>query len=399
MVKKMLKNKKIFQLVLVIAILIFGYGVLKGLSALKKPPVKKERVVVVPLLNAIRVGTQDLQMVVESFGTAKPKVQVQIIPQVSGKIVACHRHFVNGGFFAAGQSLVKIDPIDYELAVGSAEAVVARAQVRVEQEESEGTIAAAEWAQLNEGQKPSSSLVLREPQIRQAKAELKAATAQLEMAKLNLKRTDVSVPFNGRISQESVDVGQYIMAGQSIATVYGTDAIEIIIPLEDKEMAWFDVPVRSNGNKSGSKAVVTADFAGGEHTWNGRVVRTEGTIDQSSRMVNVVVEVADPFALSNGRPPLVPGMFTDVKIQGKKLTGVFRVPRYVVHNNDEIWVEREGKLHIEKVEIIRMDVKYAYIGSGLEDGDVIITSPLDTVTDKMSVRVNILGDNAAEAVD
>ncbi len=390
MVKKMLKNKKIFQLVLVIAILIFGYGVLKGLASLKKPPAKKDRVVVVPLLNAITVGTQDLQMVVESFGTVQAKVQVQIIPQVSGKIIACHPDFVNGGFFQAGQSLVKIDPVDYELVVESAEAVVARAQVRVEQEESEGAIAAAEWAQLNEGQKPSSSLVLREPQIRQAKAELKAATAQLETAKLNLERTDVSVPFNGRISQESVDVGQYIMAGQSIATVYGTDAIEVIIPLEDEEMAWFDVPLRSNPSKTGSEAIITADFAGGRHTWVGRVVRTEGTIDQSSRMVNVVVEVAAPFALSNGRPPLVPGMFIDVKIHGKKLTGVFRVPRYVVHNNDEIWVERDGKLHIEKVEIIRMDVKYAYIGTGLESGDVIITSPLDTVTDKMSVRVNIL---------
>ncbi|MCK5563965.1 MAG: efflux RND transporter periplasmic adaptor subunit [Planctomycetes bacterium] len=389
MVKKWLKNKKIFQLVLVIAILIFGVVVLKGLSALKKPPAKKARVVVVPLLNAITVEMQDIQMVVESFGTAQAKVQVQIIPQVSGKIVACHPDFVNGGFFSAGQSLVKIDPIDYELAVENAEAAVARSEVLVEREQSEGAIAAAEWAQLNEGQKPSSSLVLREPQIRQAKAELKAATAQLEKAKLNLKRTDVSVPFNGRISQESVDIGQYIMAGQSIATVYGTDAIEIIIPLEDEEMAWFDVPFSSNGSKPGSKAVVMADFAGGEHTWAGRVVRTEGTVDQSSRMVNVVVEVADPFALSNGRPPLVPGMFIDVKIQGKKLTGVFRVPRYVVHNNDHVWVEREGKLHIEKVEIIRMDIKHAYIGSGLESDDVIITSPLDTVTDKMNVRVNI----------
>jgi multidrug efflux pump subunit AcrA (membrane-fusion protein) len=180
------------------------------------------------------------------------------------------------------------------------------------------------------------------------------------------------------------------MAGQSIATVYGTDAVEIIIPLEDDEMAWFDVPLRNNGSKSGSQAMVTADFAGGEHQWQGRVVRTEGTIDRLSRMVNVVVEVADPFALSNGRPPLIPGMFVSVKIHGKKLTGVFRVPRYVVHNNDEVWVHRDGKLHIEKVEIIRMDVKYAYIGSGLESGDVLITSPLDTVTDKMNVRVNII---------
>lgn len=402
MIKEKLKNKKVMHAVLAIAILILGYGVLKGLSSLKKPPAKKERVAVVPLLNAIEIHPQDLQMVVESFGTAKPKVQVKVIPQVSGKVIACHKDFVNGGFFEAFQSLVKIDPVDYELAVENAEAAVARAQVRLEQEQSEGEIAAAEWAQLNEGEKPSSSLVLRKPQIRQAKAELKASKAQLETAKLNLKRTDVSVPFNGRISQESVDTGQYIMAGQSIATVYGTDAVEIIIPLEDEEMAWFDVPHgfnNENGNNSGSPVVVTADFAGEEHTWPGRVVRTEGTIDQSSRMVNVVVEVADPFALSNGKPPLVPGMFAEVRIQGKKLASVFRVPRYVVHNDDEVWVHRSGKLNIQDVAIVRMDTKFAYISTGLENGDVIITSPLDTVTDKMDVRVNIVGEKTVEVVD
>lgn len=402
MVKKILSNKKILQPVLVVVILIFGIGLLMFLASLKKPPAKRERIAAVPLLNAIEVYPQDIRMVVESFGTAAPKIQVQIIPQVSGEVIACHPNFVNGGFFQAGQMLVRIEPVDFELAVESAESAVAAAQVKLEQEQSEGTIAAAEWAQLNEGENPSSPLVLREPQIRQATAELKAATAKLEIAKLNLKRTDVSVPFNGRISQESVDIGQYIIAGQSIATVYGTDAVEIIIPLEDKEMAWFDVPLgfnNENGNNSGSKVIVTADFAGAEHKWQGKVVRTEGTIDQSSRMVNVVVEVADPFANTNGKPPLVPGMFTDVKILGKMLTNVFRVPRYVVHNNSEVWVERDGKLNIQQAGIIRMDIKFAYIGSGLKSGDIIITSPLDTVTDKMAVRVNITGDNTQEAPD
>jgi len=402
MVKKILSNKKILQPVLVIVILIFGFGLLMFLASLKKPPAKRERTVVVPLLNAIKVHPQDLQMIIEGDGTAGPKVQVQIIPQVSGEVVTCHPDFVNGGFFEAGQTLVKIDPVDFALAVESAESAVAAAQVKLEQEQAEANVAAEEWAMLNSGEEPSSPLVLREPQIRQAKAELKAATAKLETAKLNLERTDVSVPFNGRISQESVDIGQYIMAGQSIATVYGTDAVEIIIPLEDKEMAWFDVPLgfnNENGSNSGSSVIVTADFAGAEHKWPGRVVRTEGTVDRSSRMVNVVIEVADPFAHTNVKPPLVPGMFTKVKIQGKKLTNVFRVPRYVVHNNDEIWVERDGKLNIQKAGIIRIDTKFAYVGSGLESGDIIVTSPLDTVTDKMNVRVNVIGENTAEAAD
>ena len=400
MAKFDLKNKGTFQLLLVVSILASGIVLFLFLASLKKDPARIEKVAVVPLLNAIEVSSDNLQMVVESTGTVGPKVQVTVIPQVSGRVIECHVDFVNGGFFETDQVLVKIDPVDYELSVQNAEAAVARAQVRLEQEEAEAQIARQEWIQLNEGQTPTSSLVLRKPQIKQAKSELKAASAQLETAKLNLNRTSISMPFNGRISQESVDIGQYIRTGQPIATVYGTDAVEIIIPLEDKEMAWFDVPLgfnNENGSNSGSVAIAKADFAGEEHTWRGRVVRTEGTVDHSSRMVNVVVEVTDPFKLNNGRPPLVPGMFTRVKIQGKKLTDVFRVPRYVVHNNDEVWLERDGKLIIQKVDIVRMDIKFAYIGSGLESGDVIITSPLDTVTDKMDVRVNIAGENVAGA--
>ncbi|MBN1457755.1 MAG: efflux RND transporter periplasmic adaptor subunit [Sedimentisphaerales bacterium] len=401
MAKINLKSKKIFQLLLVVMILALGIVSFKFLSSLKKEPAKKERIAVAPLLNAMKAHPEELQMEIESFGTVQPKVQVQIIPQVSGKVVACHDNFVNGGFFQAGQTLVKIDPVDFELAVQNAEATVASAQVRLEQEQAEAKVAAEEWAQLNEGQTPLSPLVLRQPQIRQAEAELKAAVAQLETAKLNLDRTNVSVPFNGRVSEESVDTGQYIMAGQSIATVYGTDAVEIVVPLEDSELEWFDVPTTFNngGNgkhNPGSKVIVTANFAGSFHTWTGFVVRTEGSIDESSRMVKVVVEVKDPFKLSDGRPPLTPGMFTDVKILGNKLSSVFRVPRYVVHNNDEVWVEQEGQLNIKKVNIIRLDTKYAYIESGLEDGDVVVTSPLDTVTDKMNIRVNIASQDESE---
>jgi len=406
MAKINLKSKKIFQFLLVVVILTFGIFSFKFLSSLKKEPAKKERVIIAPLLNAMKVYPEELQMEIESFGTVKPKVQVQIIPQVSGKVVACHDDFVNGGFFQAGQMLVKIDPVDFELAVQNAEATVASAQVGLEQEQAEAKVAAEEWAQLNEGQTPLSPLVLRQPQIRQAEAELKAAVAQLETAKLNLDRTSVSVPFNGRVSEESVDVGQYIMAGQSIATVYGTDVAEIIVPLEDSELEWFDVPTTFNNgsnkkhnNNKGSKAVVTANFAGSSHTWTGFVVRTEGSIDQSSRMVDVVIEVKDPFESSDGRPPLVPGMFTDIKILGNKLTNVFRVPRYVVHNSDEVWVEKDGKLNIKKVSIIRLDNKYAYIKSGLQEGDVVVTSPLDTVTDQMNIRVNIAGQGGSETSD
>jgi RND family efflux transporter MFP subunit len=384
------------RILLIVGILAVGVLILVLLKAFRKPPAKKETQVLAPLLNVCVVNVEDTQMFVRGYGTVEPKVQVQVVPQVSGRVVACHDDFVNGGFFKAGEPLITIDQRDYKLTVQNAEATVAASQVYLDREMAEAKVARQEWEQLNPNSKPESPLVLREPQIAEAKARLKASEAGLATAKLNLARTVISMPFDGRIASESLDVGQYLMAGQSVATVYGTDIVEIAVPLEDRELAWFDLPASfknsaSSSLVSGAEALVIADFAGAEHIWAGRVVRTEGRIDSTSRMVNVVVQVTDPFETSGQQPPLVPGMFVEIEIKGKGLDGVIPVPRYAVHNADEIWVARDGQLWIQKVEIARQDKDYTYITAGLTRDDVIVTSPLEVVTNGMKIRTQLTG--------
>ena len=171
-----------------------------------------------------------------------------------------------------------------------------------------------------------------------------------------------------------------------------------MVPIEDRQLEWFDVPRGYNGDGSDtlrgkySEVVVKAEFAGGNHKWEGRVVRTEGRIDDVSRMVNIVVEVRNPFELSDHRPALVPGMFVEIEVLGRVLKNVVRVPRHSVHNGSEVWIFLEEALRIEKVEIARRDKQFAYVSSGLEEGDVIVTSPLDTVTDGMKIRIELSED-------
>jgi len=388
------KNKPALrQALIAFLVLVAAVGIFKQLASMRKEPVKKPHVFSAPLLNGRRVHSESMQMVVKGFGTVRPKVEVKIVPQVAGKVIDCHDDFVNGGFFRAGEALITIDPSDYELAVENAAAAVSQAQVILDKELAEQIVAFEEWAQLYEGE-PNSPLVRRDLQVNHAKAELKAAKARLQTAELNLERTEIRVPFDGRISAESVDIGQFVTVGQSLATVYSTDAMEIIVPLKDRELAWFDVPLGyQNGEEKvrgkGSEVEVKADFAGGLYTWQGRVLRTEGRIDPMSRMVNIVVEVADPFKLTNHRPPLVPGMFVEVDIKGRATADIIRVPRHAVHNRDEVWIEDEGVLRVVKAEIIRQDKGYAYVSSGISDGAVVVTSPLDAVTDGMEIRVEL----------
>lgn len=377
-------NRRRVQVAVSLLIIAMGFGGALGMILLKRPPQKKELIVPTPLVRVQKVQRQDLQMVVKGYGTVAPKTEVQIVPQVSGRVVDLSPNLVNGGFFEADEALITIDPRDYELAVESAQAQVARARTRLDTEQAEAQVARQEWAQLNPGREPANALVFREPQIRQAQAELSAAEASLARARLDLERTVIKLPFAGRVMSESVDLSQYLNAGQQIAKVYATDTVQVVVPLEDRELQWFDVP-NGDPNKA-SDALVLADFAGRQHEWKGRVVRTEGSIDPASRVVNVVVEVSNPFNTRKTDTALVPGMFVEVDILGRVSENVIKVPRYAAHNGNEVWVVNNDKLHIRPVEIIRRDRGYVYVRSGLDDAALIVTTPMDTVTDGMDIR-------------
>jgi len=389
------------QIIVAIAVVVLGVAGAYFLIKLRKPPEREAPETLAPLVEVEQLHVQDLPMIVRGYGTVNPRVEVEIVPEVPGKVVCVHPRLKAGGLVRAGEQIIQIDPRDYELAVQQANAVVAEAQVRLDTEKAEGDVARAEWEQLHPNSEPSSPLVLREPQIRRAEAALESAKAQLAIADLRLERTSLSLPFDVMVINERVDLGQYVVVGQSLGAAYGIKSVEIEVPLEDDDLAWFDIfdnPVGFNGKKPATKhtvAQVKADFGGAEHIWKGRVVRTTGQVDRTSRMVSVVVEVTDPFDRSGARPPLLPGVFVEVVIEGKVLKNAVAVPRDAVRQGNKVWVVQEGRLKILTLEIARADKDFAYIISGLDDETLIVVSSLDMVTDGMAVRTQ--ADDLAEA--
>jgi len=387
------------HVVLTAVLLAIGLTVFRTLASLREPPVRAERPITRPLVEVEPVRMETTAMNVRGFGTVQPRIEVSVVPQVAGRVVACHPNFVDGGFFKANEPLITIEKRDYELAVQNAASAVAAAEVALAREQAEALVARQEWEQLHPGTEPPSKLVLREPQVKQAQAQLQAAEAQYSKALLDLQRTEVILPFNGRIWQKTVDVGQYVAPGQVVARVYGTDVVEIVVPLEDRELQWFDIPEVQPSNTGGSGdgttssagpvAVLRTKFAGREYTWRGHVVRTEGRIDETARTVAVVVEVRDPFAAEDGRPPLVPGMFIrEVEIQGRTVSGIVRIPRHALRKGQYVWVAEDGRLRIREVTIARRDEQFVYVSQGLADGDRVITTALDAVSDGMEIRVD-----------
>ena len=366
---------------------IIGLGILAiiALVKLQKSPQRVEPDILAPLVKIKQLKARDIQMVVIGYGSVIPKVEVEIVPQVSGKIVWINSQFKAGGFIAAKETLLEVDPRDYQLVFQQAQAGVAEAQVRLDIEKAEALVAREEWQQLYPNTEPSSALVLREPQIRQAQARLASAKATLAKAELSLERTKLSLPVDVRIKSETVDLGQYVMTGQSLGYAYGIDAVEIELPLEDEELAWFEIP-DGPSSSTVTTAEVKANFAGATHRWVGYVKRTTAEVDKKSRLISVVIEIPDPFDISGDKVALLPGMYAEVSIKGKVLKNAFTVPREAIHNRNEVWIVNNERLHIQPVEIIRNDRDFAYVVSGMDDDAVIVISSLDIVTDGMLVR-------------
>jgi RND family efflux transporter MFP subunit len=377
-------SPKSLKIVLPIVVLIIGAAAAALIASARKAPPRVDRPPLGPLVEVTPVDVSDVPVVVAGHGEVVARVAVDVVPQVPGQVVRVHPSLVAGGFFRTGEVLVVIEPRDYELAVERAQAAVARARVTLQREEAEAEVAREEWDELHPGEEPTSGLVVREPQVRQAEAELAAATADLNVARLNLERTRVSLPFDGVVVSENVDVGQFVGNGSRLATVFGTDVVEVRVPLDSRELAWFDIPSHRGGR--GASAEVSADIGGTHSTWQGRVTRMEAQVDQTSRMVHVVIEVSDPYETSDGQPALLPGSFVDIRIAGRTLHDVVSVPRHAIHDGGRVWVFDEGKLGIREVEIVREDRQQTLISSGLENGDLVIVSALDAVTNGMTIR-------------
>ena len=225
----------------------------------------------------------------------------------------------------------------------------------------------------------------KEPQLAAAQARLEADKADLRKALLHLERTKLKAPFAGRVGEENVDVGQYVSPGQTLGSLYSTEAAEIVVPLEGGDLFWFDVPAFTSTDGRGAPAVIRASLAGRELSWPGKVVRTEGRLDERTRMIHVVVRVDKPYAR---RPPLVFGLFVTVEIEGRNLHNCTVIPRGALHQGNVVWVlDQESRLRFRKVEVARVQGDDVVVTKGLEDGEAVVTTPLKAVTDGMTVRM------------
>ncbi len=352
-------------------------------------PARSEPERAIPTVRTIDATPRKLNLMVRSQGTVTPRTQADLLAEIDGRIVWIAPTFAPGGFFDAETPLIRLEARDYELALDRAQASVQRAR-------SERQFAASELARqkgLSSGGVASASQLADANRASTvAEANWLDSRAALEQAERDLERTEIRAPFAGRIREEGVDVGQFVNRGSMLARLYATDYAEIRLPIPDEQLAFLDIPAPAPGaplDVGGAEVRLTALFAGQPNEWIGHLVRTEGEIDQRSRMVNVVARVKDPYRTKSATPstPLTVGLFVQAEIKGPEVENVIVVPRYAMRNDSEILVVGpDNLLHTRIVEVIRVDRDDVLVRGPLGEGERICISPLQIVIDGMQVR-------------
>ena len=377
------------------------------------------------LVEVFAARAEKVQMVIEAYGTVKPREELLLVAEVRGQIVATDPSFEEGNFVTRGTRLIQIDPRTYELDVQRAKVQIKQAQAeikRLDQEvlnlqarikiaKSDVTLANNEYfrlkklidrkviaqstldkseqqylASLERLQALENQLALTGPQKEQLLAQRDMAEVMYETAKLDLERSAILAPFDGWVLAKTIEVGQHVTIGQTLGKIYSTGELEIEVRIPVKDFKW--LPADLNGGAR-IEADVIFENQGAQMTWNGHVTRVKAQMDDKTRTLPVIIEVDATSTSADSRNALRlrPGMFVTAKIKGKEVSQAFVLPRHVVYPGDKVYTVDGGRLKIKIVDILRAFKDTVIVSQGLSDGERIIKTPLADVTDGMLVRI------------
>jgi len=367
-----------------IAIIVVGFGLAAALlrtgpSITPQAPVAKS-----PLVRAVTVQPADFEFEATARGTVMPRSETELIAEVSGRVIELSQSLVTGGFFKEDDVLLRIDPLDYEIALEQASAQVQRATSEL------ATASKNYERQRNLSKRQSTSESLEDDarnRLQMAEAAQREARARLASAERDLERTVVKAPYDGRVRTEQVDLGQFLNRGSRLARLYAIDAAEVRLPIKDDELAFLNISLRDGSAWEKRPSVsLSAEFAGAVHRWTGEIVRTEGELDPKTRMIQLVASVADPYRA--GTTPLPVGLFVDAVITGGVQPNIVRLPRGAMVSPSEVYiVDSSERLVRRTVNVLRSQGDFVYINDGLLRGDRVCLSRLATAMPGMKVRV------------
>lgn len=375
------------KFLLIPIILTIAVVVTFALSKMKPEAPKQEAENLDLLVEVIELETSTQSFAIQSQGTVRPRTQTILSAEVSGSVISISPKLIAGGVFAKDEVLMRIDPTNYTVAVDRAEALLAQRQIEFD----------GATKLRNQGYRAESEYA-------SAAAALAAARADVVAARRNLERTYIRLPYEGMVLSKEADLGQFVNPGTRLGVTFATDYAEVRLALTDQDLAFVEIPdpreVTRSGGADGPSVKLTAVQKGRFTEWDAQIVRSEGVVDEKSRVTYAVARVVDPYRLHGAGPSLPIGTFVAASIEGSNEVDVIPVPRGALRGADQVLVVNDdNEIEIRTVDILRADTQFAYLTGGVSAGERITTTAIEAPTNGMSVRTDAEDDGSDSPSD
>ena len=344
---------------------------------------------IIPIsVRVAEVRSESVQLFIESQGKAQAARQASLSSNVQGPVAWVSPSLEAGAYVKAGEPLLRLELADFETAV-------ARSRATYEQASAEAEFAAADLARITE---LAAKRLASESELQNAEraatvtsARLADAEAALEQSELDAERSILRAPFNAVVASRDVELGQFVNRAQSVAVLFDADSVDVRVPLAIRQLGYLDVPMGFRGEFESVQAPrveLVGSYGGKQYIWEGKLLRTEATIDPNSNTVQSIIRIEQPTADLGGETiPLPIGLFVEARIAGKLVEDIISLPRSAIRNNSQVLVvDAENKMYYRDVDIFRLEQDRVLINGGLVPGEKICTSPIQAVVDGMSVR-------------
>jgi RND family efflux transporter MFP subunit len=374
------------KLRIVMSIILGAVFIIFLLVAFKPIAEKRDIPETVVTVDVVELTKSTYPIVVNANGTVEAETRGNLVAQIRGEIVSVSNNFKTGGTFKKGDVLIQIDPRDYQADLSRALANLSQAEAAYRQEQATAKQAKQDWQRLG-NKEAAPDLVLRKPQLTAAKAAFDSALAAKQTAQLNLNRTTLTAPYDGRVITRQAVLGQYVSVGAPVAEVFATDGVEVRLPISQEEFSQLGLD-SFDPNNNQFDVVVKSETGSNIYQWEAQIRRTDSTFDINTRQIDVIAEVIDPFGKGSQQPALKIGQFVTARIQGRSVEDVYVVPNKSIREGRYIYAVRDEKLAKQSIKILWQDDQNALVSEGLSSGELVVTTSLNSTLAGARAKLN-----------